>query len=443
MRRVLLAAATALALLLTGCTTTISDPPPPVTPVAIPATPVGTATQWVLDEMNADDDTAPADWAERLHADFTAQVSADEVAGLVNRQIRPARPLVATAYEGTEREARTTVRGATGDPFELSVAVDGDGLITGLFIGPAAPPRAAATTLDEVGERWAALPGDTRVLVTLDGDTVLEAGADPVAPLGSVFKLYVLGAVADAVAAGTLSWDDTVTVTDDVRSLPSGELQDAPTGTDVTVREASAKMIAISDNTATDLLIRRVGRDAVEAAVAAMGHHDPAMLRPFLTTRELFALLWGGHDDLVERWTTGDEAERRAVLGELDARPFEIDVADVDDTVRWPQGLEWFASADDVAAAHDALHERGTADAAVVGALTGNPGVQVDAAAWPRVAFKGGSDVGVLTGSWRAERADGAVLTVVVLSSDESPIPQEAQAELFGLVQDVFALLAE
>lgn len=445
MRRSLFAAtAAALALVLSACA---SAPAPTETSAAaeaeIPATPVGEVTQWILDEMNGDDDTDPAEWAPRLHEDFVAQVSAEEVARIVNQQIRPARPLVATAYRGTELEAVTTVAGEVGEPFDLSVVVDEQQIITGLLFAPATPPHDAATSLDEVGERWAALPGDVRVLVTLDGERLLESGSDAVAPLGSIFKLYVLGAVADAVAAGSVGWDDVLTVTDEVRSLPSGELQDAPTGTEVTVRETAEKMISIGDNTATDMLIALVGREAVEAAVADMGHHDPASLRPFLTTRELFALMWGGHDDLVGRWESGDEAERRAVLTELAARPFEVGVEDVDQQVRWSQGVEWFATAQDIAAAHEALFRRGEADAAVTGALTINPGIPVDTATWPQVAFKGGSNVGVLTGSWRAERADGAVLTIVVLGSDDEPISLETQSEQFGLVGDVLTLLAE
>lgn len=443
MKRTLSAALAAVVVLaVTACGSTQNDPPAtPTARVEIPATPVGAVTEWVLDQMNGEADTDPADWAPRLHDDFTAEVSPQEVTDIINRQIRPARPLVPTAYEGTERASRTVIEGAVGAPFELSIVIDDDDLITGLFMGPVTPERTAATTLDEVAQRWAALPGDIRVLVTLDDETLLETEADAAAPLGSIFKLYVLGAVADAVASGALSWDDTVTVTDDLRSLPSGELQDAPVGTEVTVREAAEKMISISDNTATDLLIDRVGRDAVEGAVASMGHHDPAAMRPFLTSRELFALAWGDNDDLADRWQSGDEAVRRTVLTELDARPFDVDVNSLDDQVRWQDELEWFASADDVAAAHDALHARAQRDAVVGEALSINPGLPFDGAAWPHVAFKGGSDVGVLTGSWRAERSDGGVLTLVVLASDDAQISADTQAELFGLVQDVFTIL--
>ena len=41
-------------------------------------------------------------------------------------------------------------------------------------------------------------------------------------PLASIFKLYVLYAVADAVKAGTVSWDDQLTVTDKGKAVGSG-----------------------------------------------------------------------------------------------------------------------------------------------------------------------------------------------------------------------------
>ncbi|QEW00413.1 serine hydrolase [Microbacterium caowuchunii] len=440
MRVVVSVVVTAALLVLTGCASSVSPAAPP-SEVALPDTAAGRMAGWVLEVMNADADSTVQQWEGRMHPDFRAEVSADEVTELINTRIRPARPLVATAYRGAEREAVITVEGRRGEPFDMSVVVDAEDRITGLLLAPAAPPRESAGTVDEVAERLQTLPGEVRALVLEDGRPLIEHEPDTSAPLGSVFKLYVLGAVADAVAAGRLTWEEALTVTDDVRSLPSGELQDAPPGTTVTVAEAARKMIAISDNTATDLLIGAVGRDAVEDAVAAMGHHDPAALRPFPTTREFFALLWGGHAELVAAWAGGDEQARRDVLAELADRPFRVDVADADDTPRWGQGLEWFATARDVAHAHEALAERATADSNVAAVLTENPGLPLDAGTWTGIAFKGGSSPGVLAGSWRAQHTDGRVLTVVVLASDpDSPVSAETQSELFGLVTDLFAL---
>jgi beta-lactamase class A len=94
----------------------------------------------------------------------------------------------------------------------------------------------------------------------------------------------VLDALARAIAAGTVSWDQRLTLTSQLTSLPSGELATEPAGTQVTVLQAAQDMISSSDNTAADLLITLAGRPAVEAAAAAAGMADPALDTPFLTT---------------------------------------------------------------------------------------------------------------------------------------------------------------
>ena len=149
---------------------------------------------------------------------------------------------------------------------------------------------------------------------------MLAHGADEPAPLGSIFKLYVLLAVADAVEGGDLDWGTVLTVSPQNRSLPSGELQDAPDGTQVTVIEAATKMIEISDNTATDVLIQAVGRQAVEDAVVQAGHHDPALMWPFVSTRELFQIGWGD-PAYLEIWQNGNQDEQYALLEQLEHQP--------------------------------------------------------------------------------------------------------------------------
>ena len=71
-------------------------------------------------------------------------------------------------------------------------------------------------------------------------------------------------------------------------------------------------MIAISDNTATDLLIDAVGRDAVEAALVTAGHAAPELNRPFLTPRELFVLKLD--DALRSDYLIAAETGRRELL---------------------------------------------------------------------------------------------------------------------------------
>lgn len=408
----------------------------PAASVDIPATPVAERLSWIIDVFEAEDDTTPGAWTRVLDENFQKQVPAEQVSEMVNRQIRPAAPFTVTAYTGTETQARATLAGALGDPFDLTLAIDSAGRITTMLLGPVAPAWEPSTSLDEVQQRLRELPGQVSALVLRADETVVSIDAERAAPLASVFKLYVLLAVADAVASGDLSWDDTLVLVDADRSLPSGELQDAPTGTEVSVREAASAMIRISDNTATDLLIGRLGRERVEAAVARSGHADPAALRPFVSTKELFTLGWGDPAVRTE-WAAADEAERRALLDRIDAAPLAVEGAKVVASA-WQDGFDWFASARDVAAVHRALQQ--TQDAEVLGILSENPGQGLDVGTWPYVAFKGGSSRGVLTGSWLV-RDDAGDATVVLMMADmDAAAVSGAMADFFHLAEDALRL---
>ena len=254
-----------------------------------------------------------------------------------------------------------------------------------------------------------------------------------------MFKLYVLYAVAQAIDAGELDWDTTLTVTEHNRSLPSGELQDEPDGTSVTVHEAATKMIEISDNTATDMLIQELGREAIEQAVQDAGHHDPELMQPFASTREFFQIGWSD-PVYLETWSNGTENEQRALLEELAHKPIgDHDVSVGGDPV-WPQGVEWFASAEDIASAHIALHE--LADPTIDEILSGNP--RVHQQSWDYIAYKGGASPGVLTGSWFVEDDAGAQYVVVIQSATDDPagISSASQRRFSDLASAALELLA-
>lgn len=268
---------------------------------------------------------------------------------------------------------------------------------------------------------------------------LLDRDSEEAAPLGSMFKLYVLLALSEAITAGEISWDSPLTVTEENRSLPSGELQDAPDGTEVSVREAAGKMIAISDNTATDMLIQTLGRESVEKAVQTSGHHAPELMSPFPSTREIFQIGWGDPADL-ETWSTGTEKEQRALLEKLSKRAIGPHDLAVGGDPLWPQGVEWFASAADIAAVHLELQQQG--DPVIVEILNENPGINL--AVWDYVAFKGGSSPGVLTGSWFAENPGGQSYVLVMQASteDAAGISGEAQSEFFRLATSALELAA-
>ena len=146
----------------------------------------------------------------------------------------------------------------------VNMATDARGLISGLLLRPAGTPPAVPASWSGVDRMIRSVAPHVRFLVAaVNGNTcrpVHAIDATTPAPLGSAFKLYVLDALARAVAAGKVSWDQPLTVTSQVKSLPSGILQDDPDGTRVSVRQVAAGMISISDNTAANMLIALLGR---------------------------------------------------------------------------------------------------------------------------------------------------------------------------------------
>jgi beta-lactamase class A len=443
------ALATATALLLSACGSG-SGPAPAdtATAVSIPGTVVGEHVSWTVDALNGEVEVTAADVEERLNADMLDAVSGEQLVDILD-QLGAGKPWVPTAYEGTDTQAMATIESEAQGSLDVQASVDGEGLLSGLLFTPTPAERTPAADWDELEENVADLDAPTSLQVTevsgeTAGDVVLAVGDDGAQPLGSIFKLYVLGAVVTAIDEGRLAWDDELEITADLKSLPSGELQNEEDGTTVTVKEAAEKMIAISDNTATDMLMAAVGREAVERALTDMGHSDPALNTPFPSTRALFQIGWGDGGALREPWSTGTPEQRRAILDALPGGSVDVEATDLVDSV-WTEGVDWFATPDDLVAAHLALQALAETPAGepVRDILSANPGFAPSVVeGWDHVAFKGGSSVGVLAGSWYVERGDEAYV-ISLQASTEDPAALVDQGLYFGQAEDALALLAE
>lgn len=220
-------------------------------------------------------------------------------------------------------------------------------------------------------------------------------------PLASVFKLYVLLALAEAISAGTVQWDEQLTITKEVKDVGSAGFDKLPPGSKVSVRDVAQKMISASDNMATDMLINRLGHGAVERALVAAGHHDPALMTPFPTTHELFTIGWG-KPDLREQWQKASPAVRAQMLEQTNSRAYEPDPERIY-TPASPYGVEWFGTATDICRVHAALQSAAVGRAAPVrDILSAVPGIDLDRAKWPYLGAKGGNLPGDLSFSWYA-----------------------------------------
>ena len=436
--------------LLGACETSADKPPPPQASdeaedqpgIGLPATPAGSQLTWVLtDGATADDQ----ELARRFSSDFLAAVPVGEVRTVLS-QVGRATAGEVRRSEPTTLEVIVESAGGTSVLARITVDAAAPNRITGLIFQPAAsadPP----TTWAEVDTALAGLAARASLLaaeVTGDGSLVAihEREPDAAGPIGSIFKLYVLGALSEAVTDGSIAWDERLVIKPTDASLPSGRLQDE-VGSAVTVREAAQLMISISDNTATDLLIGRLGRRAVEDVLEPMGlgPASRAATVPFLRTRELFILKWGQPRAAIAAYAGADERERRRLLEALPSRLPRASRVDPAHPVEVDR-IEWFASPRELAAAHLFLDGRRVRPGLepVGGILGQNRGVDLDAAVWARVAFKGGSEPGVLALSWLLERADGRRFVVNLLASDTARAVDEGAGAAIGA--GAIALLA-
>lgn len=107
---------------------------------------------------------------------------------------------------------------------------------------------------------------NTGEVAALDADTVVQTA--------SVIKLTILFEAMEQVRSGKVNWDDKITLKPGDAVSGSGLLlfMDAPMT--LTLKDVLTLMIVMSDNTATNLAIDKIGLDAVNSRIAWMGLKD-------------------------------------------------------------------------------------------------------------------------------------------------------------------------
>lgn len=282
---------------------------------------------------------------------------------------------------------------------------------------------------------FATLPGEAGFGVYMLGEdgpqSILTSKGSSQFAVGSTFKLYVLSALVREIASGKRKWSDVATL--GAPSLPSGQLQDWPAASPVTLHTLATMMISISDNTATDALIHLLGREAVEAELVAAGHSDPAAALPVLTTVEFFVLK--NDPARIAAWQAAADAQaRHALLSEwaptltaananlgklMTAGPTAID------------SIEWFASSEDIARAFMRLRDYG--DPMAMDILAINTVMSdSETAAWDYVGYKGGSETGVLNLSWLLKDKQGRWFSVSMSWNDPAAAVDEGKLIMLG-----------
>lgn len=123
---------------------------------------------------------------------------------------------------------------------------------------------------------------DPVTFATLDGEVAVALDTRRVA--ASIIKLPILACALETVAAGELSLDEQITVTEQDIVGGSGNIQARGAGVSYSVDELLRAMIAQSDNVAANLIIGRLGMGAVNETCAVLGLTQTVLARLMMDT---------------------------------------------------------------------------------------------------------------------------------------------------------------
>jgi len=112
----------------------------------------------------------------------------------------------------------------------------------------------------------------------------ISINGDRLFPMASVYKIPIMVEVFRQIEAKKFSLGDRIEVGDEQRTLGSGVLTLLSNGLRPTIKDLITLMIVLSDNEATDILLKKVGAENVTAAMRSMGLNN---IRVDRTTFEL------------------------------------------------------------------------------------------------------------------------------------------------------------
>ena len=431
-------------------------------PTASPLPPVFQQLSWVLAAVSGMEDVNSDSITARFNDLFRSQISTEDLQLLFQNLSAQngGRPVVVISTLGATDYSAVVLIGAEGsdvdEQLQLTILVEERPpyLISGLLLQE--PPKDLEVTpqsfADIAQQLQAFAPTSTYLAAEIiDGNECQaldgSSNTDTSVPIGSVFKLYVLGAVLDVIGNGTFEfeWNDTIPIQDDLKSLPSGTMHNEPAGTEFTILEYAQKMISISDNTATDHLIDWVGRTQVEQALTDLGHATPKDNIPFLNTAEFFRFKTGQNVEQVSEYLQLNVEEKRQFLVNL-TEQVALDSLDLNvlSSPRFINEIEWFASPNDICRAFVGLSELAEAtdsETELTSILTIHKTAFGDDNIWDFVGYKGGSESGVIMMAFVADRSDGRRFVQVLSLADEENQVDNRKVNLLAL--EGFRLLGQ
>ena len=172
--------------------------------------------------------------------------------------------------------------------------------------------------LEPAGGHWAV------VIEDLDGKGSVRLNPDDSFTAASIIKIPIMMTAFRDARAGTLRLDDSVILRKEDKVGGSGVLREFHNGLRMTLLDAIHMMIVVSDNTGTNLVMDRVGREKVNAYMAEKGalssQLEAHLMRPKpngpwnrLTAHDVALLVKGMADRTIEN--PGDCDTMLAIMG--------------------------------------------------------------------------------------------------------------------------------
>lgn len=386
------------------------------------------ALEKAVKELSARIVEKPAGVAAIFDRSFFNYVSIDQLTGILASVYKADGRVVSWRAEGGGHYILETDRG-----YEIPAALAVDsvsGRIKSLFFKTAYKKD---VTLKDTKAALAALPGRTGLLAARLGEgggPIESLNPDQYFAVASAFKLYVLGALLEE----GVSWKKIIALKEEDKSLPTGRLQDWPDGSPLTAHTLAAMMISESDNTAADTLISALGRKTIESDLAALGHSNPALLKPFLRTSEMFKLKTDSGASL--KYLSLDAAGKYDFLAALPAG-----LPAVEDLKQSPFGvdsIEWRASPADLCRVLGRILKED--DRKALDILAMNRGLKIPDG-FLYAGYKGGSEPGVLAMTWLLKTPKSGWLCLAAAWNNEKEKVEEAR--FFEIMQGALNALGK
>jgi beta-lactamase class A len=148
----------------------------------------------------------------------------------------------------------------------------------------------------------------------LDTGATYQLRGDAPVPTASTIKLPIMIELFAEAETGKLDWNQKLTLTEQDKVPGSGVLTEFSGGDALPIRDLMHLMIVVSDNTATNLILDRIGGNAVNARMAQLGLTQTAVMRKIMQGKKISGITDEGSKPGNEQWGTGRSCPHDMVI---------------------------------------------------------------------------------------------------------------------------------